>query len=95
MKRDASAEVWWGSQSWLQPAFSRLTLEMSRLNGRRQDCLPHNVRTLKGVYITFGGPQAHGHSVEDAVLFPQSWHAEAPAPRLSRKVGQAFPPANC
>src|ERR1035441_1144807 len=40
----------WGSQSWLQPAFSRplpredlLTSRKSRLKGGcRQDCLPHN-----------------------------------------------------
>jgi len=24
-----------------------------------------------------------------------SWQAEAPAPRLQSKVGQALPPANC
>ena len=36
------AGILWGSQSWLQPAFSRLTLQTSRLKGGcRQNCLPH------------------------------------------------------
>jgi hypothetical protein len=28
------------------------------------------------------------------VLYPQSWQAKAPAPRLLRRVGQALSPAN-
>jgi hypothetical protein len=39
MTENACIAILWGSQSWLQPAFSRLGRAGKRV--RRQDCLPH------------------------------------------------------